>query len=379
VPPQYRKEGSPWSLSPDGKLLAVTQENRIGLYDMQARTSLFATNLFASPPEVVGRVDDRLYIHGGGRLRVFQLPHGGAGDAAPRELPSPVPPDETVGSASLSPSAHKLALLTYKASSRATSKPSERPAILSILDLRDGRRMEIADQEDNKVGRLELDPFPGHNNLLVAGWRGEVSIYDSQSGQPRYHFACHSRCFGFLGSQGSPMDLVAAGSGSDGLVLYSTRCGMAPYSINRLFWDGSTLAVSPSQKSLAVETFSGWRGGVCIWEAQAVKQFLEGPQSGHPGPVKRIDLSGQPLAAMAWLEVGDSESRFLVTAQGGRNDLVIWDVRSGKPLTRLVGHQAPVVSMHCDGNGLLYSVSSDTALIAWDAAKLLEWCNGNVK
>ncbi len=44
----------------------------------------------------------------------------------------------------------------------------------------------------------------------------------------------------------------------------------------------------------------------------------------------------------------------------------VWDMRSGRCLERLVGHEGPIWSMQCDDESMVASVGEDGTVRVWD-------------
>ena len=362
----------PWSMSNDGQTLAFAQGNRIRLFDLRGPKELFPPTFFCRPPTVLGRVDNRLFILADSRIRVFELPPRGDKATAPKEIDSAVPDDE-IESASLAPGTRKLAIFTRKAYGWFQPQPnSPVHSGLTVLDLQTGQRLGIGHPVPGQK-TIAMDPFENRYHLVVTS-NGKLSIYDTRSGEVEYRFGCESSNFAFLDSPGAGCNLLALSTDGLGLRMYTEQRMMFPMMINGLLNSDITdvMAVSAGRDRLAVAS----NHALYVWNIQ---KWQDRPAPGALGPVQRILAPGRHVVAMAWLDLAGGASRFLVTAQEGRDDLVIWDVESAKPVVRLLGLDAQVESMHCDGQGLLYTTALDTSLVAWDVNELLNWCKAKVK
>lgn len=246
--------------------------------------------------------------------------------------------------------------------------PSQEQA-LTIIDLSTGKRLDC---QPAAVGSIVAEP-EGRYFAVASGGHGDqdaVAAIYKMSGELRFRLGCSSRDFAFLPPDWDETNLLFL-SETDGLVLYPTDG--APFTVNGLVGPGR-LSVSPSNDLVTVADYAGH---LYVWNASQLDPRLDRDVS--PGPARRILVPGQ-ISAIAWLSRDRTTERFLATAlaQGGCNDIVIWDVQTGKPLTRLAGHAAKIVSLYCDGR-FLYSSSDDDALIAWDVRELLEWCEAKTR
>ncbi len=287
------------------------------------------------------------------------------------ELPPFLRDDEIVSSAAISSGGRKL-VIDVTRPSQTVAPPGRSPSqeqALTIIDLSTGKRLDC---QPAAVGSIVAEP-EGRYFAVASGGHGDqdaVAAIYKMSGELRFRLGCSSRDFAFLPPDWDETNLLFL-SETDGLVLYPTDG--APFTVNGLVGPGR-LSVSPSNDLVTVADYAGH---LYVWNASQLDPRLDRDVS--PGPARRILVPGQ-ISAIAWLSRDRTTERFLATAlaQGGCNDIVIWDVQTGKPLTRLAGHAAKIVSLYCDGR-FLYSSSDDDALIAWDVRELLEWCEAKTR
>lgn len=338
------------AFSPDGKTLVSgsTQHNLI-LWDMTTGESLytFIDGYQIDVFSVAFSPDGQTLVsgHAGGYLRMWETATGkhirflsGMGGEEGGRLPF----EHTgpVHSVVFSPDGQTLASAGYY----------DRGTEVRLWDAATGKHIRLLLSEDGEMDSVESIAFSPDGQTLAVGWgTGGISLSDTTNtdAPPQYLDGHHRWDVSSLAY--SPNGALLASCGQDSTVriwdmktrkLHRTFTGHKVKDFNDVF----SVAFSPDGKTVA----SSSKESVRLWHTQGAEHL-------------RSVITHTAIMDVAFSPDGK-------TLASGNEDktVILWDAKTGKPLTTLSGHAAEVSNVAFSPDGKILASMGDDTVRLWD-------------
>jgi WD40 repeat protein len=335
------------SLSPDGKLLAVSNSSQqVRLLEVATGKEVRRLNIreYLRTQQILWTPDgNQLITTGYTGINVWDAKDG----RLIRQAASPtkdgrdgmihVSADGKFAAVGTQYEAGHVKVVDLTAGSQITSvKPAQNAAVHGAMSPK-GEYVATWGQHYNRGG-------PGGDDQTIAR---TVQIWDAKTGKEKSSLV--SDIYQIMCVRFSPDGSKIAASGNGVIQLWDVESGKLERRFAGRTGQGSQLVFSPDGRML---TAAGQDGCVQSWEVATGKRagICEGPVANVVGLQYRPD--GQLLACAANV-----------------NAIEIWEVPSGKRLTPQGGHTAPVTSLQFTPDSkTLISSGNDGKILRWDTA-----------
>ncbi len=192
---------------------------------------------------------------------------------------------------------------------------------------------------------------PNSDNIVVVSNEDKISLWNSDTGEPKKSFAMHPDCAAISAKLSPDGKTVAAGSVSGTVYLYDLNTGELKMILSEHKDHVIHLAFSPDGKTIATTSIEDET--ICLWDVHTGthREII----TEHPRNVGRGGLAFSP----------DGQT---LASGGGDGSIRFWDVQTGDAKKIFTGHSQEVRSVAFNPNGD-YIASGDASGIIrlWDA------------